>query len=260
MAFQRGHFVRDEHKEDGAEELLHQNLALPTIETSGEAYEKSLYLLANVLFAEGKYQQAADKFELALEHFRLNPGSELARFRLAECYRRLADSESPNASVGPEPPAKTKDYLHDKRNTHLEKAVANYQILINDLEARQHSGLPGFTEVDADLLGLARFRMAECLFNLRYYDQALLNYENLASLYQHQYEGLIACRELYRCHFVLMPAPDRERIAKAHKALERARSIWNELEDAAFKDRPESREDWDIWIKRAEQELRNLSF
>jgi tetratricopeptide (TPR) repeat protein len=245
-------------KFDLAEEILQQNLELLSIDTNSEAYERTLFLLANVLFMEEKYQPASTHFELALDHFRTNPGAVLARFRLAECYRILAEKEIIGHQPGPGSNPLSR-YLHSQRLTYLEKAIANYQTLANDLDARQHGPAPAaLSEEESDLLRLSLFRKAECLFLIPRYDQAIGIYEALASQYQHQYDGLVACRELYNCHLASSTV-FRESVEKARKALERAKSICNELDDGAFKDQPESRLDWERWIRSREQELRNLS-
>jgi len=241
-----------------AETLSQQNIELISIEAYPEAYERSIFLLGNVLFIEGKYQPATSRFELALDHFRLNPAGSLARFRLAECFRLQAEKESPGQPIGPGTQDRLDRYLHSQRITYLEKAVANYQILINDLDARQHSSSGPLTEEESGLLCLARFNMADCLFTLRNYEQALGIYENLASLYQHQYVGLVACRELYICHLAMLRS--RENVQRARRALDRAKSICNELEDGAFKNRPLTRQAWEQWIKHREEELQNLTF
>jgi tetratricopeptide (TPR) repeat protein len=249
------------HFEDAERQLSH-NLELTSPDENSEAFEKSQYLLANLLFMWGKYQPAAARFELALERFRTNPGAAQARFRLGECYRLLAEKETLSKSQDELPMGSLPSYFRNQRNHYLEKADATYQMLANDLDARRHSGGAPLTEEETDVLRRALFAMAECRFNLQDYDQALRIYENLASLYKHQYEGLLACRELFNCHLVMLRSLERGSLENARDALKSAKSICNELDDGAFKDRPGamSRQDWEQWIKGAEAKLRDLAF
>jgi tetratricopeptide (TPR) repeat protein len=251
----------DRGKLDEAEEFLQQNLALierdPDAQTNEkrDAHEKSLYTLARLLFRRGKYHMAAKRWEQALALYPANSEVVQARYLLAECYRRLADIELQNLRPGEA--VDTQPHYHRQYVLWLETAAANYQKLKDDLETRRASG--AMTGPESKMLLQALFELAECRFDRGQYAEAIRLYEDLASRYQGQVEGLIALKQLFRCELVAIPL-DKAQLDKALGTLQRSRLFLETLGDSAFANRPEteSRAAWETWIKQSETQLKKL--
>src|SRR5205807_1001787 len=107
------------------------------------------------------------------------------------------------------------------------------------------------------LLKQAFFALADCRFYLREYDEAIRLYDGLASRYQHEYESLVALRQLWRCYVI--PA-DKTYWSKADATLQRARAVLNEMGDAVFQGRAgtDSREGWERWINESAEQLKKI--
>jgi tetratricopeptide (TPR) repeat protein len=244
----------EQGKPEEAEEILQQNLdLLGSKDSDRKAHERTLFALAELLFRRGKYRMAAQRWETALTLYPTNPGVASARFQLGECYRRLADIEF--QSLRPGEPLDTQPHYRRQYVLWLETAAANYQKLFDDLEARRSVGL--LTAVEAKMLQHALFELAECRFDRGQYDEAVRLYENIASRYQNQVEGLIALRQVYRCHLIMT---DKTQLEKAFATLQRARIFLDGLGDGAFEASPqtETRQAWELWIRQAEQQLKKL--
>jgi tetratricopeptide (TPR) repeat protein len=234
-----------------AEAALLQNLDLMRLEPDREAEEKTLYRLAYLLYQRGDYRMAAQRWEQALRDYPANAGANLARYRLGDCYRQLAELE--NRNRGPSAPFRdVTDGHHYKQYVYWQKkAEANYLKLVDDLEALQAAR--GLAEADATMLRQARFALADCEFDSGNFDEAIRLYNNLARQYQNQVDGLRAVRSLYQCFVVRIP-PDP---INAHATLQRAREMLNNLDDNAFAGQPPSqgRAAWEMWLREQSKSL-----
>jgi tetratricopeptide (TPR) repeat protein len=239
-----------------AEDALRQNLELMSAEPDREAQEKSLYALADLLYQRRDYRAAMQRWELALNLYPTNPTASLARYRLGDCYRHLADVELQGLALERPFAAHTQGHFRKQFKVWLEKAGANYQKLIDDLEARQTTG--PISEAEATLLRQVQFALAACRFDEGNYDEAIRLFDKLARRYENQVEGLRAVRDLYGC-FVAM-APSASSLKNAEATLQRAIMMLNNLDESAFKGLPESegRAQWEQWHKKAVDDLRKL--
>jgi tetratricopeptide (TPR) repeat protein len=233
-----------------AEDILQQNIVLLK-GADPEAYEKTLYALGFVLYKRENYSLAAQRLDLALKLYPGNPRSIEARFALADCCRRLADAEAPNAGAfvpGIRP------HLHKQRTTLLDKAATNYQKLVDDLETRRGGPAP-LTDVERRLWRASFFGLADCRFNVGDWAEAGRLYDRMVGHFQHEYEGLLALRGLYRTYVVV---GDSTSLVKANATVQRALVILNELDDTVFKGRPETegREAWGREFQRDGDDLR----
>jgi tetratricopeptide (TPR) repeat protein len=235
-----------------AEEILQQNLALLK-ETDGDAYEKTLYGLGFVLYRNEKYSLAVQRLDLALILYPANSGAAQARFHLAECCRHLADAEQPvPGPVGPFAPE-----LQHVRRQHvhwLDMAAAHYQKLVYDLDAKR--AVAPLTESQRVLWRDAYFAWAKCRADGGHYEEASWLYETLSGLFQHEYHGLLALRQLYLT-YELLTAVNPDFINKARTTIERAQQVLNVMEETVFKGRPEieNRAAWEKTFRQALAEL-----
>jgi TolA-binding protein len=233
-----------------AEAILTQNLDVLRIETDREAHENTLFLLAEILFRLGKYRPAALRWEQALLFYPASPNAPMARFYLSECYRRLADEEALRLPMGRE--LNFQEHYRKHYGIWLEQAAANYQKLVDDLEARRMAG--SLSQGEEKLLRDALFNLAQCRFDRGQYEEAAQLFDGLASRFEQTYDGFVALKQLYRCRILVIPW----QVDKALAVLDRARTMLNGLNDSAFdKLSPsESREESEKWVKEQEVQLR----
>jgi tetratricopeptide (TPR) repeat protein len=252
--YQLALMARADGKLADAEEILTQNLDLMHGET-GEAHENSIFLLGDILFQRQKYRAAALRWDQALALYPTSPSAASARFRLSECYRRLADNEAENRRISE--PLYMQEHYHRHYGIWLEQAAANYGKVVDDLEARRMTG--SLSETEVVLLRDALFRQAQCRSDQGLYDEAARLYESLASRYQQSFDGFFALKQLYRCQMQVIPL-DRAQLGKARATLGRARMMLSALDDSAFHNRlpGDSREASAKWIEDCENELKNL--
>ncbi|HEV3261287.1 MAG TPA: tetratricopeptide repeat protein [Gemmataceae bacterium] len=238
--------IRRQHH-DEAEEILRQNLRLMAFEPDPEAHEKSLLLLAGLLFERGEYRVAAHHLQEALYCYPANPRSTTARYVLAECYRRMADQENEHFQGTGRWIGDLQVHYADQYHHWLQMAAANYQKLKDDLLARQRKGpLP---EEDEAILRKAEFAEADCRFYLGQdkYNEAIRLYEVLVGRYHHRAEGLDALAQITRCYWV------KRQPEMALKALQRIRAALQEMDDTAVSASTinHSRQEWQEWLDRA---------
>lgn len=244
-------------KFDAAEEMLEQIRdlmeRLGVVETEREAHEKTLYALADLLFLRSEFYLAATRWEQALLLYPANPAALTARYRRALCYRKLAEREHQN--LHPSHPPDTQPHYRRLFASWLEMAAAQLHKVIDDLQARQ--AVAPLTEADATLLRHARFLLADCRFHQGLFTEAIPLYIGLANECHQHVEGLVALRELYFCYSQLTNEENR---TLALHTLKEIRQTLNELDDAAFQNRPEMerRAYWEQWLQSEEARLKAL--
>jgi tetratricopeptide (TPR) repeat protein len=234
--------IEANHLEE-AETILTQNLELMLMDPAkdAEAYEKTLYALANLQFNRQDFNHAYRRFEESLERFPNNPGALKARLRLVQCYRALSQQcvEKING-------AKTEDerrHWRTQGQRWVEMAAAQLQTLSADLATLQKT-----RPLTADEDGIARqaaFASAECQFDLGQYAEAQRLYEELAGRYRNQVDGLIALRYLWQLQRL------RFRTNEARQALDAIKESLSQMTDDAFDNSAEvcNRRWWEEWLR-----------
>jgi tetratricopeptide (TPR) repeat protein len=256
----------EQHDFKDAEEILEHILALMRDKVDSEAEENTLYLLARILFRLTNYSMARYRWKQALDRYPAHQNALQARYDLAETCRRLADADfsgSNGPSVSPimEP---IRQRSHRQYQSWLEEAAAQYEKIIDDLDARRASAGP-LPEAEATLLRKALFELADCRFDRGDYDEAELIYQSLVDRYPDQIHALKALYRLFQCHLLQMTGPDgrtnpvvfRQQQELCHETLKKARSLMNRLDDAAFPEQPESetRHAWERKLDDAGKQL-----
>jgi tetratricopeptide (TPR) repeat protein len=249
---------------DATEMLLH-NLSLMNDQPDREAHEKTLFTLAGLLYLREEYRQAAHWWEQALTLYPAHANALEARYHLGACYRQLAEVERRNLSVDAPP------YYRKQFTWWIEKAAANYQKLVDDLEARQKAA--SLQESEALLYRQSRFALAECRFDRGQFGEAIKIYDDLANLYKNQVDGLKAVKQLFNAYVQLISLQFPANVAEQTVRIERARNLENaqetvkrarilleKMDDVALQDQPEpeTRAGWERWIKEAEGQLDEL--
>jgi tetratricopeptide (TPR) repeat protein len=213
----------EQKKFDDAEEDLRQNLQLMQTAPDPDAHEKTLVTLASLLYQQHNYSRAYDKLKEALERYPANPNAVRLRLQLAQCCRRRAEEVGERIGFQSSPGISSADeqrHLRAQRQGFLEEAAAHFQALVDNLETTQVQ--QKLTPEQENILGQARFAVADCRFDLGQYSQALFLFDVLAKRYEGQVEALIALQHVWQCHGVLFQAEEakmtleRIRTAMAH--------------------------------------------
>ena len=229
----------DEDKYDEAEAELKQNLGLMDAKLDPEAHEKTLFLLADLYYVRGNFRLATLRYQDALDQYPNNPATITVRWRLADCYRKLANQENNRQS---------KYQNIDQSREWLRMARANYEKLVDDLAGMKARGL---LKLDGQkILDQAEFMVAECSFDLEQFADAARLFDALADRYRYRVDGLTALKQLTRCHWAL------HQPEKAQEALRRLRDTLQVLDENLFKGQPDdmSRKGWVRWLEWAEKQ------
>jgi tetratricopeptide (TPR) repeat protein len=236
---------------DEAIEILEQNLRRMDHASGSEAHEQSLFTLGGLYFQSGKFDQAAEHYQRALERYPANPGALTAAYHLAECYRRRAMLDYENIGNSSLPLAQ--QHYQGKYRLHLEQAAANYRKVVANLAGREGEGR--LTPAEASMLLRSRFAVADCESSLGHLDKAAPLYDALARQYAGHVEALIALKQLERCYSM------QGRIDQARATLVLFSKALSELPDAAFQGRPEqeSRLEFRKWLDRNTDLLNQLA-
>jgi tetratricopeptide (TPR) repeat protein len=229
----------DEGKYDEAEAELKQNLGLIRDKPDSEAHEKSLFLLADLYYTRGNFRLAAVRYQEALDQYPSNPATLTVRWRLADCYRKLAQHEFDRQGI----------YQNVNMSRQwMQMAKANYEKLFDDLNGLKARGL---LKLDGEkILNQAEFKVAECAFDLDQFAEAARLFDALADRYRYRLDGLKALRQLTQCYWA-MHQPD-----KAQEALRRLRATLEVLDENLFAGQPDemSRKGWFRWLDWAEKQ------
>lgn len=222
---------------DAAAEALEQNIQLLRLEPDPEAQQMSLYALGSLLHQRRNWSMSVRRLEEALERYPANPQAGRARLKLADAYRNLAGQEHQNFLTGEKITAETRDHFQSEHRRWLERAVATYRELLLAIEL-EAAGAP-LTEAEKDQVF---FLLADTLFNLGRYEDALHQYRNAQVRLTDPAQKLIALGGEVRCHsamnqFTLM----NTRIQEIRLALpsldEKTRKQWESWVDLASRTR-----------------------
>lgn len=233
---------------DDAEAALVQNLELMRSDLDPEAHEKTLLALAGLLMRRGNYRMAAFRLQDVLDHYPAHPGNLETRQRLADCYRRLAAQEDQNLRAGLYLTQEAQLHYREQRRLYLQKALAHYQKLADDLGAEAAGRR--LSSAEEEILRQAGFTVAECYFEQGLYPEAIRHYERLANRYYQQGESLKALQQVARCYWVMRD------LDKARATVARIRKALRELPEKAFTGQADmpSRPEWEKWLEWAEKQ------
>jgi tetratricopeptide (TPR) repeat protein len=206
--------ARAQHRPEEAESLLTQNLQIMAGHMDREAYQQSLYELANLLYDEKKFDLAEVRFAEAVANYPGYAGTLAARHRLGECYRELAAQEGKRLAevLAPGGGAGRQDkeaYYVQKRLGWLAKAVDVYQKLRDDL--RVLAADRRLSDEEARLLRSASFCLAESELDSNHFREALRLYLDLVRAYPRQYDGAVALSYVGRCLNLMKSDVDRDK-------------------------------------------------
>jgi tetratricopeptide (TPR) repeat protein len=223
---------------DAASDALEQNIQLLRLEPDPEAQQLSLYALGSLLHQRRNWSMCVRRLEEALERYPVNAQAGRARLLLADAYRRLAGQEHQNFLTGEKITSETRDHFQAEHRRWLERAVATYRELLLAIEL-EAVGTP-LTEGEKDQVF---FLLADSLFNLGRYDEALHQYQNAQTRLTEPSQKLIALGGTVRCHAALNQTTIMmTRLQEIRQLLvnqdEKTRKEWESWIDLASRPRP----------------------
>lgn len=198
-------------------------------------FADAMFLLGDVRLRRENFEGAVSTLSEALDRYPDDSRTTLARFLLADAYRRsglaLRD-ESSQATFDAE-----LEYIRAESIARLGKARELYRQVVEDVSDRPVESL---TASERMYLRHAHLYEADCYFDTQDYPQALKLYEEAAGMYKDQPGGLAAYVQIINCHVFLGQADE----AKA--ALARALVLVESIPEAAFSMTisPQTRGDW----------------
>jgi hypothetical protein len=234
---------------DQVEALLQQNLEPKVALLAPDAHEKSLFRLASLLFRRRNFDQAYLRLQEAVDRYPANPNILLTREQLAECFHQLAYQEINFLSGDVKQDAHL--YHRRKKDLYLDKALASYEKLIDDLKKLEKTGK--LTAPARAVLTKALFAIPDCRFEKGEYEEALRQSRELAERYAGKVESLTAYQNIWRC------AGAKGWMDEARKAMDKARATLESLPEEAFRGSPTTKQEWQNWIKSRGEFLRPAS-
>lgn len=227
---------------DLAEKTLRIVLDDPKVFTpAAPEFAEALFLLGDILDRRGEVERAITVLEEALERYPDDRRVLRARFLLADAYRKSALALKQDAGQA-RIPGEIR-YMRTEADRRFTRARELYRALIDALAPADPDATPdarGPARLTRMYLRLAQLYEADCLFDLRRYEDALKLYEEAAVTYRDTASALAAYLQIINCHVLL------QRPQEARAALARAQILVDAIPTEAFERSvsPEGRADW----------------
>ncbi len=216
----RAHVDRGETEE--AKTLLLKNLDGQEIAPDSREYRDSLFALGELLYLAGEYDKAQYHLEYeAVLRYPDDPRTPVARFRIADCYRQLADAAREKL-VGE--PQQIAHVVHSRKSMELYgEALTRFVALRDALRAEQEGAALG--PLEQRILRNCTFAVGEVEFALGQFEAAVRTYTAVADRYQDQPVALEAFVRIADA-YVRLDQP-----GKARATLEQAKLVLKLIRD-----------------------------
>lgn len=168
-----------------AEALLRDNLSGATLAPASKEWRDSLFLLGELLHAQGRDAEATRRLEEAVTRYPDAPQAAQARYLAADALRRSGQTLRAAAEKESLPTARQAQGNEARRL--LERSLAQYQAIQESLARREEREL---TPAEQSLLRNTRFALGEVYFDLDRYDAALRAYTAAVNRYADSPEAL----------------------------------------------------------------------
>jgi tetratricopeptide (TPR) repeat protein len=202
-------------------------------------FRESLFLLGKLYYHQGDFEACAARLEEALGRYSTFPREcAEARFLIAQSCRELAERYA--RQVDQTNDQKYKTTLYRNRQENLLRAADLYSETIEAFDK-----LPQTSELEQTYLKLALIWRADCLYDLRQYEQAVEVYEDVVDRYETSSVALAAYVQIINAYQRLGQP------AKIKAVLERMKWQIQQLPDSAFEGPGTglSRQEWQKWIE-----------
>lgn len=208
-----------------AEKALAANLESEALTPVSEEWRRSLFTLGKLLYDVGRYRDAADRLDEAVERYPDDADTIEARYRSAESHRRVAQS------IEAEIPT---DALPTERAKYLRRAEEEYLTSLARFdESIRIARTPNLRGIDdagrTALLRNALFARGSILYAVGKLDEAVRAHQTAIASFPNSPAALDAYLQIVDCYRRMQRGPE------ARGTLEQAKLMLNRLpEDAAF--------------------------
>jgi tetratricopeptide (TPR) repeat protein len=219
-----------------AEALLLDNLDGEALTPASQEWRESLFALGRLLYQAGRYREAVQRLEEAVNRYPKHPASIEARYLIAESYRRRAQEVREQGRN--EATAEGRLARNREATELLETALKNFDLERDELLARQEQG--PLSPLEEAILRNCFFARGAVLFELGRYRDAIDAYSSATNRYHRHPEVLQAYVQIAACYRRL------GRPVEARSTLEQAKYALKHLPDDAAVDGSTnySREEW----------------
>lgn len=267
--FLLGRCALESDRPDEAEQVWRGILASEKLTPAANEWRLALFSLGHLLFqtaenrfaaagraeaegnpadAERLYGEAFARWEEAVrrldEFLRRYPAAgerAEARHLLAQALDR--SSEEPRRRLARAETSNARQELQGHVHRQIERALEEYRSLQTSLLAREQEGR--INSLEQKLLRSVFLEIANALFRLGRYDQAVSAYTGVTNRYPQDAQALSSYVQIANCY---------ERLGRHEEArgmLEQARVLLKEIPETAFNDRSTnlSRQEWETWLE-----------
>lgn len=225
--------LRQKNQLDRAIEILEQNLQLLRFSPDPEAQRESLYILGELFAKQNQWRFSVRRLEEALERYPNNPGSLRAKYQLAKGYHKLAEEDWKSLHTSQQISAETRAHFEKQHKNWLKKCLATFQEVEKDAAYPENQN-----QLNSQERTEVQFWIADNVFELGNYQEALGLYSQLVKKFPGTHEGLIARGGIIRCHSAL------KQIDKVTQELEELKQAVRSVDDP-------TRKAWETWIQQA---------
>ena len=206
-----------------AETLLKENLSGDYLTPESQEWRDSLFAYGSLLATEGRYPEAIERLEEAINRYPNTARAVEARYLTAEAYRQLA--KAPQEKLLGATIATTRLAHLKEVNQALEAAIAQYEELQKALNRKQEK--TQLNEIEQATLRNSYFAVGSALFDMGRYEDAVRAYSIATNRYQHTPEVLEAFVQIATCYRRL------DKPIEARGAVQQAKVVLNRIKPEA---------------------------
>jgi tetratricopeptide (TPR) repeat protein len=228
-----------------AERLLRINLNRSLLEPRSPEWRDSLFTLGNLLFDQGRYEEAISTLEEAVERYPEDRQTLQARYVIGEAYRRWADE--PRTRLASARTTSEREKFEQLVAERLGQALVQFKAVQSTITLKIEN-----VQDDAPYAAMRRncyMLEGACLFDLGQYQQAIEAYQNVSSLYPNEPFVLETFVQIANCWQRL------DRAENAHGAIKQAQLTLEQMPgDADFAATTAfSRQEWQMLLNNMSQ-------
>ena len=221
-----------------AQELLTAVVTGAAGGTETGVFRDALGELASSLYRAGEHERAIERLEEYVQRYGGSATLPATIYRLADSYRLSAAAIASDLVKEDRPEGEKRD-LEAKRVERLRRAADLFEGVRADLEE-----IATRTALEDIYLRNAYFYRADCLFDLREFDDAIRSYDGARERYSKDAASLVAMIQIVNA------LVSQGELAKATTANARAKRFFESLPDSVWDDPtlPMTRRDWERWL------------
>lgn len=222
-----------------AEALLLSALSGATIPPESEIYRAALVELGETMYAKGRYAEAIERLEEAVNRYRDHERFAVLTFKLADAHRLSAGELAEELKQAK--PQRDREEMTVLREQRLREAARLYDLTLEVLAAKDRRK---FTPMDTLAERNSTFARADVAFEQADYDRAIVLYDAARQKYSADPASLVAMVQIVNSYVA------QEKWSEAVTANERARQQLAALPEQVWTspDLPMERKHWERWL------------